>query len=65
MAEALFTDTEVIEILTDAANIDVQQDRVDARIKETGTVVPLRLPRGTWELMRLDQREIIRNMLSV
>jgi hypothetical protein len=63
-ADTLWTDAEIIEILTDAAKIDGQIAAVADRIRETGSPVPLRSNLGFWEEMRLDQRALMRRLLA-
>lgn len=61
----LWTDAEIIEILADTFEIDTRMDEVAARIAETGSPVPLRSTLGFWEEMRLDQRALLRELLTV
>lgn len=53
-----FTPAEQVQILNDATIIDYQLIAIQAHLRETGTIVPMRTL-GHWEEMRLDQRHIV------
>lgn len=59
----LWTDDEIIEILTDCKAIDAHTDAIVDHVIATGTAIPMR-PIGIWEQMRLDQRKLIRQALA-
>ena len=59
----LWSDQEILDIMTDAAEIGARLDAALDRVAAIGHPIPLRTGLGHWEQMRLDQRRVLRRAL--
>lgn len=65
MARQLWTDLEIVEIITDGLAVEEHVRTYLAHIERYGTPIPMRTSLGHWELMRLDQLAMVRDALTV
>lgn len=65
MARQLWTDLEIVDIITDGLAVEDHVKACRDHEARYGTPIPMRTSLGHWELMRLDQLAHVRDALTL